>query len=64
MIRPNLRRKTESKYDIRQKLMNGHLASVGAEEAMIIWKREFDLANIPASEKYQFSCDGRHKEVR
>jgi hypothetical protein len=44
--------------------MNGHLASVGAEEAMIIWKREFDLANIPASEKYQFSCDGRHKEVR
>jgi len=27
-----------------------------------IWKREFELADLPANETYQFSCPGRHKE--
>ncbi len=63
VIRPNKLRITEPKESIRRKLMNGHWASVSVDQAMTIWRREFDLANIPASEEYQFSCPGRHKEV-
>jgi len=59
-IRPNVGRRTVSKYDIRQKLMKGELASVGAGQAMKIWKREFELSDIPFDETYQFSCKGRH----
>ena len=44
--------------------MNGQLTSgVSVDQAMTIWKREFDLADIPYSEEYQFSCKGRHQEV-
>jgi hypothetical protein len=64
VIRPNRFRVTESKFNIRQKLMNGQLTSgVSVDQAMTIWKREFDLADIPYSEEYQFSCKGRHQEV-
>mmetsp|Transcript_6956 Transcript_6956/g.13000 ORF Transcript_6956/g.13000 Transcript_6956/m.13000 type:complete len:341 (-) Transcript_6956:736-1758(-) len=59
-IRPNVGRRTVSKYDVRKKLMEGNLASVGAGQAMKIWKREFELSDIPFDEKYQFSCNGRH----
>ena len=34
------------------------------DHAMPIWKREFDLADISADETYQFSCHGRHINVR
>lgn len=64
IIRPNLNRKTGKKYDIREKLMNGVLASVTVDKAMKIWKKEFSLADISSDETYQFSCPGRHKEVR
>ena len=63
-IRPNLGRRTAEKYDIRQKINGGTLASVGVDEAMEIWKHEFELADISSNENYQFSCPGGHKEVR
>ena len=54
-IRPNLGRRTEEKVELRKKMMNGVLAPVGVEEAMEIWNREFELADISADEVYQAS---------
>jgi len=62
VIRPNLGRRTVDKYKVRDKLMAGSLASMSVDQAMVIWKREFELADIPANEIYQFSCPGRHME--
>jgi len=42
--------------------MNGSLALTSVNEGMEIWQREFELSDIPVSEKYQFSCAGRHRE--
>jgi len=61
-IRPNLGRRTVPKYTMRKNLIDGKLASCSVNQAMEIWKKEFDLADIPADEEYQFSCPGRHKE--
>ena len=64
VIRPNTGRYTESKQSIREKLMDGKLTpGVGVNEAMRIWKKEFELADISSHEEYQFSCKGRHQEV-
>ena len=30
------------------------------QRALQIWQKEFELADIPSSDKYQFSCPGRH----
>ena len=42
--------------------MNGSLSLTSVNEGMEIWQREFELSDIPVSEKYQFSCAGRHRE--
>ncbi|KAL7535756.1 hypothetical protein ACHAXR_006716, partial [Thalassiosira sp. AJA248-18] len=63
VIRPNTVRRTEAKSELRKKLMEGRLAACpDVDEAMAIWNREFELADIPADHEYQFSCTGRHKE--
>lgn len=61
-IRPNLGRRNMAKGEFRKKLTEGTLTAVGVDEAMRIWQREFELADIPATEMYQLSCAGRHKE--
>lgn len=64
VVRPNSGRYTEEKKSIRTKLVEGRLtAGVGVNEAMRIWKKEFELGDIPANEEYQFSCKGRHQQV-
>ena len=62
-IRPNLGRRTESKGWFRKRSMDGALTATNPDQAMRIWKREFELGDIPANEIYQFSCPGRHQEV-
>jgi len=34
------------------------------EEALKAWEREFKAADIPSNQEYQFSCCGRHTEVK
>jgi len=62
VIRPNIGRRTVGKDILKDKIMGGSLSSVRVDQAMKIWKKEFELADISASETYQFSCPGRHKE--
>ena len=62
LIRPNNGYRCASK-DVIKKSMMGHLTPVGVDEALAIWNREFELADIPFTTDYQFSCFGRHREV-
>lgn len=34
------------------------------QEALKAWEREFEAADIPSHQEYQFSCNGRHTEAR
>ena len=61
-IRPNTIRTAVDKHKIRERIMNGSLSLTSVNEGMEIWQREFELSDIPVSEKYQFSCAGRHRE--
>ncbi|KAL7545543.1 hypothetical protein ACHAWF_008893 [Thalassiosira exigua] len=62
-IRPNLGRRTVDYHDIKDKILGGSLGAVSVTEAMRIWKREFELSDISAHDKYQPSCPGRHKKA-
>jgi len=62
IIRPNQGYRCTSKDDMKRQ-MKGHLTPVDVDEAMAIWNREFELADIPFTTHYQFSCYGRHREV-
>ena len=62
IIRPNQGYRGASKDDMKRQ-MKEHLTPVDVDEAMAIWNREFELADIPFRTDYQFSCYGRHREV-
>ena len=61
-IRPNTIRTAVDKHKIRERIINGSLSLTSVNEGMEIWQREFELSDIPVSEKYQFSCAVRHRE--
>ena len=64
VARPNLGVYTEGKDSLKLKFNRGVFTRnpVSVERAMEIWRREYDLADIPFSEYYQKSCRGRHRE--
>lgn len=61
-IRPNTARKWIEKKVVRNWLQNGWFTSTSVNDAQRLWKREFELADIPSGEFYQRSCYGRHKQ--
>eukprot|EP00984_Skeletonema_dohrnii_P005973 scaffold2118_cov125-Skeletonema_dohrnii-CCMP3373.AAC.2 len=63
VARPNYGVYTESKDSLKLKFSRGVFRNpVSVERAMEIWRREYNLADIPYSEYYQKSCRGRHRE--
>jgi hypothetical protein len=64
VARPNYGVYTESKDSLKLKFNRGVFTRnpVSVERAMEIWRREYNLADIPYSEYYQKSCRGRHRE--
>lgn len=65
VIRPNIGKRIYTKEWVQEKLINGpaHLKlSTNAEQAIEMWKCEFDLSDRPSSERYQRYCYGRHEE--
>lgn len=62
-IRPNHGYRTEDKVRMNKQIEQGYCVPVSVNEAIAIWNREFELADIPEKDRYQFSCSGRHWEV-
>ena len=61
VVRPNSGRCMMAKHKIRTNLSDEnwtHMRNV--DDALDVWNKEFDLADCSSSEKYQFSCAGRH----
>lgn len=64
VARPNTGKRLEYKSSLNKKFSNGAFTSnpISVQRAMEVWKTEYELADIPYSEKYQFSCPGRHRD--
>ena len=71
-IRPNIGRKTVKSRDIFDQIHGTGLKAkslklcktqASVEKALRIWETEFNMADIPETEDYQFSCRGRHQET-
>jgi len=64
-VRPNDGRAIDTE-DYVKKQMSWYKPCKTEEEikhAMKLWDKEFELADIPSSKIYQFSCPGRHAET-
>ena len=66
VIRPNEGKKTFPKDFVWNSYIHGAACRLALctdiAQAMATWKKEFDLADRPASESYQRYCYGRHTE--
>lgn len=65
VVRPNEGKKIWFKHNVTSKLLNaGSRLSrcTDVDSALQMWKQEFDLADVPISERYQRFCLGRHDE--
>jgi hypothetical protein len=66
VIRPNEGKKIFLKDFVWNKLLHGDTCRLSPctnlHQAMVLWKKEFELADRPASERYQRYCYGRHAE--
>ena len=66
VVRPNEGKKTWKKEDVWNNLLHGKACRLtlctDINQAMTTWKKEFDLADCPESERYQRYCYGRHAE--
>ena len=64
VVRPNVGKKNYGVSKVRKNigLRYWKLCKTEAtvQRALQIWQKEFELADIPSSDKYQFSCRGRH----
>ena len=68
-VRPNTGVSLLKSYDIEEKIRYKRTlkfcnTKAQLEGALKVWTTEFDLADIPYEETYQFSCPGRKKESR
>ena len=62
VVRPNIGKKFKNSRDVQWDINAGVYKRCSLSEALRIWETEFHLADIPANEKYQFSCYGRHSK--
>jgi len=66
VVRPNEGKKTFPKEFVWNKLLHGDACQLtlctDINQAMVTWKKEFDLADRPENERYQRYCYGRHTE--
>eukprot|EP00526_Cylindrotheca_closterium_P003038 CAMPEP_0113641530 /NCGR_PEP_ID=MMETSP0017_2-20120614/21801_1 /TAXON_ID=2856 /ORGANISM="Cylindrotheca closterium" /LENGTH=1621 /DNA_ID=CAMNT_0000552875 /DNA_START=20 /DNA_END=4885 /DNA_ORIENTATION=- /assembly_acc=CAM_ASM_000147 len=65
VVRPNLGRRYK---DVNEVYNNIHSwrnwkPCDDIDKALKVWKKEFDLADIPSKEYYQSSCPGRHSNM-
>jgi len=62
VIRPNTGKRILAKHNV-DNLLHKLRRCNDTNEALELWDAEFNLADIPYEEKYQFSCHGRHKHT-
>lgn len=62
VIRPNAGKRIQANRSVEDLLRNVRPCN-NLNEALDLWEEEFNLADMPYEEIYQFSCRGRHKNT-
>lgn len=60
VVRPNVGRRVMSKLYVTSRIRHGEYTPIDETEAKGLWGGEFERADRPSSEDYQYGCKGRH----
>lgn len=61
VVRPNMGRRILTKQYVTSRIRCRDYIPIDEAEAKGLWNQEFERADRPSSEEYQYGCKGRHK---